>query len=225
MSYPKRTAFSGLGLLLVLAGLGVTAYVAEPTSAPPPALADDYSGAAGFVDFLAGDTAAARWYERYAAASDVVAPYADRVARLPGRWHLLVVAETWCTDALNSVPYLARLAEQSANLELRVVRRADAQHLLDAHRVDGRGRIPLVLVLDESRTEWGAFIERPAALVRALETPSREDRGTRVRAFYAEDGGRAVLDDVVRLLEGAARGVALATGTIPDSYEQIECGN
>lgn len=228
MSYRRRTTLSMLALVLVVAGTGVALGVASPWNARVSGelvvRAEEYALGAGFEEFLAGDTAAARWYERYEAAGDVVAPLAERVARLPGRWHLLVVAETWCTDALNSVPYLARLAEASDNLELRIVRRDEAKHLLDAHEVDGRGRVPTVLVLDASHTEWAAFVERPAALRRALEAPSDEDRGTRVRAFYAADGGRAVLDDVVKLLEGAARGVALATGTIPETYEQVECG-
>jgi hypothetical protein len=222
MSSIRYALVAGLVLFLVLAA-ALRMHTTASTPSGPLVLPEEFGAAAVYESFLAADTAAESWRARYAAASKVVEPFQARVARLEGQWYLLVVAETWCSDATNSVPYLARLADESPNLELRVLRRADAKSLLDAHKIDGRGRIPLVLVLDSTFTEWGAFIERPAALRRALDEPSGEDRGTRVRAWYAADGGREVLRDVTMLLEGAARGVAVATGAVPEEYETVQC--
>ena len=60
-----------------------------------------------------------------------------RTAAVPGRWHLLVMVEDWCGDAVNTVPHLARLAERAPNLDLRVVGRDDNPELMDAHLTNG----------------------------------------------------------------------------------------
>ena len=46
-----------------------------------------------------------------------------RAAALTERWHLLVMVEDWCGDAVNTVPHLARLAELSPMLDLRIIGR------------------------------------------------------------------------------------------------------
>src|SRR5215210_1741648 len=49
--------------------------------------------------------------------------YVRRVTALPGRWHLLVLSEDWCGDAVNTVPVLAKLVERTPNADLRVLGR------------------------------------------------------------------------------------------------------
>ena len=58
----------------------------------------------------------------------------DTVARVDGPYRLLVLAEDWCGDAVNTVPWLARLAEESEHLELRVLRRDEHPALMATHR-------------------------------------------------------------------------------------------
>ena len=49
--------------------------------------------------------------------------YLQRVDAVPGDWHLLVLSEDWCGDAVNTVPVVAKLAALSPTLELRVLAR------------------------------------------------------------------------------------------------------
>jgi hypothetical protein len=53
-----------------------------------------------------------------------------------------VLSEDWCGDAVNSVPYLARLAELAPNLDLRVLARDENPDLMDAHLTRGSRSIP-----------------------------------------------------------------------------------
>jgi hypothetical protein len=43
-----------------------------------------------------------------------------RVQALGGHWHLLVLSEDWCGDAVNIVPIVAKLAESVSNMDLRI---------------------------------------------------------------------------------------------------------
>ena len=131
-----------------------------------------------------------------------------RVAELEGTWHLLALSEDWCGDAVNTLPVIAKLAALSPNLDLRVLARDRNLDLMDAHLTGTSRSIPVVMVLDESYRERAWWGSRPAELQawvlssgHALE---KEARYLEVRRWYARDGGRTTLEEVVATLERAA---------------------
>lgn len=131
-----------------------------------------------------------------------------RVEGLPGDWHLLVLAEDWCEDAVNTVPVLARLAAEASNLDLRILDRDENPDLMDAHLSDGSRSIPVVMVLDDEYVERGWWGPRPGelqewVLEEGLGMPSGE-RYKVTRRWYARDRGCTTLDEVIRELEKAA---------------------
>ena len=130
---------------------------------------------------------------------------AARVAALPGRWHLVVLVEDWCGDAVNTVPYVARLAEQAPNVELRVVGRDANPDLMDAHLTGASRSIPVVIVYDEELRELGWWGPRPAELQAWALGPGRElekaERYREIRRWYARDRGRSTLVELLDLLE------------------------
>ncbi|PYP76824.1 MAG: hypothetical protein DMD35_17180 [Gemmatimonadetes bacterium] len=137
-------------------------------------------------------------------------PYVERVSSLPGRWHLLVLSEDWCGDAVNTVPVVARLAERCANLDLRVLGRDANPDLMDAHLTGSSRSIPVIIVLDEAFVErvwWGP---RPTVLQRWVsgqgQLLEKTTRYREARTWYARDRGRTTLEEVVSMLERAAAG-------------------
>ncbi len=132
--------------------------------------------------------------------------------QLPAKRHLLVLVEDWCGDAFNSVPWLARLADEvPERLELRVLRRDENLDLMDAHLSPTGGRaIPVVMVLDEDYEEIGWWGSRPAELQAWFEdnrdTLERSELYRLMRLWYARDRGVSTLTEVLQV---AAAGVAL----------------
>ena len=186
----------------------VSAQVPSARPVPHP-IAHRFQMAATYEQFTSADTARReQWRRNYDEAAAPLAAVAARARALPGRWHLLIVAESWCNDAANSVPYLARLAAENPNIEVKLLRTADAQDLLDAHKLDGRSATPLVLVFDDQFVERGAWIERPAALralIQAKEGRTCEDAlREEVSKWRAADGGRSVLAELLSLMERQA---------------------
>ncbi len=167
-----------------------------------------FESALPFAAFLEQAQAnAALWRDTYRLAR-VPADATARLAAIPGRWHLLVIVEDWCGDAVNTVPLLARLAELAPNVALRIVGRDDNPDLMDAHLTNGSRSIPIVMVLDEDHEEVGWWGPRPSALQRwvrdegmALE---KGERYRHVRTWYARDRGRTTVDEVIDVVERAA---------------------
>ena len=143
----------------------------------------------------------------------VPAELAERAARWKEQRRLLVLSEDWCGDAVNSVPFIARLAEE-AGLELRIIARDQYPHVMDAHLTRGARSIPVVIALDPDYRELGWWGPRPAELQawfsetgRAMPSP---ERYRHIRRWYAQDRGRSIMREVVELLEGQQKGRQVA---------------
>jgi len=81
----------------------------------------------------------------------------DEVQKLPKQtW--LIITETWCGDAANSVPAITKLAEQNAAIDVRIVMRDENPELMDMFLTNGGRSIPKVIGLDENLHvlfDWG----------------------------------------------------------------------
>jgi hypothetical protein len=133
----------------------------------------------------------------------------ERIRSLTARRHLLVLSEDWCGDAVNTVPYLARLAEAVPQLDLRVLERDQNLDLMDAHLTGTARAIPVAMVLDEEYRELGWWGSRPEPLQRWVKSEeaqqlSKDDRYQEMRRWYARDQGRTTLEEIARLLERTA---------------------
>jgi hypothetical protein len=166
-----------------------------------------YLGAPEFEEVLASATKnpdlwAAVW--RRAAVPD---EFVQRVAALGDAWHLLVLSEDWCGDAVNTVPVVARLAQLAPNMDLRVLARDRNPDLMDAHLTGTSRSIPVVIALDEEFTERGWWGPRPAVLQQWALGPGqaleKEARYREIRSWYAHDKGRTTLEEVVGMMERA----------------------
>ncbi|HVX41173.1 MAG TPA: thioredoxin family protein [Gemmatimonadaceae bacterium] len=169
-------------------------------------VAEQYAGALTYRQFVASDAGrSAEWTRAYENAKATVDAALPRARAFPGHWHLFVVAESWCSDAMASVPYLARLADEDSALDLRLLRRADAQAMLQSHLFKGRAATPLVVLYDDQFVERGVWIERPAALRAFIAERSGklDDDGLSgaIREWRAKDAGRSVLVEILSLLE------------------------
>lgn len=77
--------------------------------------------------------------------------------------HVLVITEDWCGDALANVPVLAKLAQASGKLNLRLFLRDQNLDLADHYLKEGKYRsVPVFVFFDQQMRELGHFIERPA---------------------------------------------------------------
>lgn len=164
-----------------------------------------YQNALSFAEFLESATSQQEmWASTYRRAV-VPAALAERAERLVGPWHLLVLAEDWCGDAFNTVPFLARLAETTDGLDLRILSRDENPDLMDAHLTGTARSIPVVMALDAVYVERGWWGPRPRELqtwfVSEGRTLPNGERYKELRRFYVQDRGRTTLDEVVELLE------------------------
>ena len=128
----------------------------------------------------------------------------ERLKRVGQGLRLLVVAEDWCPDSVNTVPYIATLAA-SAEIPLRIIDRTAGEPIMKRHHApDGRAVTPTVVFLRDGR-EVGAWVERPAALQQLFLSiaadPDAAKRFANRQAWYDADRGSMTLTEIVALAE------------------------
>ncbi|MCO5175785.1 MAG: thioredoxin family protein [Thermomicrobiales bacterium] len=75
---------------------------------------------------------------------------------------ILVLTEDFCGDSAQFIPPVARLARESADVDVRILRRDEHRDLAASYlRKDGYQAIPVFILLDRDGSERGYVIERP----------------------------------------------------------------
>jgi hypothetical protein len=186
------------------------------------ALTDIFENGLTYDEMVAAATANAENY-RIARAHAVAPPeYAARIASVGRRWHLVTVSEDWCGDSLNTLPWVDALADGSPLLDHRIIRRDQHPLVMDAHLTNGRTRsIPIVLLLDDHFVEcawWGPRPKQLQAWFESVEARAmtKEERYKALRTRYARDRGRAIMDEIVAMIEAVA--AQDAAGAIATSH-------
>src|SRR3954454_15786314 len=83
---------------------------------------------------------------------------------LPEPLNVLVIGEDWFGDVVAGLPVLAKLAEETGKLNVRVFLRDQNEDLMNQYLNQGLHKsIPVVVFFDQNMREIGHFIERPAA--------------------------------------------------------------
>ena len=84
--------------------------------------------------------------------------------RFPGTRRVLVISEDWCGTCLAHVPFVAKLVEGRADIEMRLFPRDANLDLMDQYLKSGRYRsIPVFAFFDEQMNELARFLEvRPS---------------------------------------------------------------
>ena len=121
------------------------------------------------------------------------------------------MAEDWCGDSANTIPYVAKLDDVADNLTMRIIDSEVGRAIMEAHLTpDGRPATPTVILLTEDFEEAGCFVERPRILqdwwLESAEQLEHEDRLEQKYAWYDEDQGQETLKEIVEMIEAATEG-------------------
>ena len=121
----------------------------------------------------------------------------------------LVLTEAWCGDAAQNVPVIAKMAEQTDNIDLKFILRDENLEIMDEYLTNGGRSIPKLVCLDaETLDELGSWGPRPAeAQQKAMqwkkdESISKEEWAEKLHKWYASDKTEQLQDEFEELIGG-----------------------
>lgn len=119
----------------------------------------------------------------------------------------LVLTESWCGDAAQSIPAIHKLSELNAGIELKIVLRDAHPELMDAFLTNGTRSIPKLIVFDTEQQkvigDWGPRPSTATQMVQAYKaahgmlTPAFK---MDLQVWYTKDKGVTIFEDLAMLL-------------------------
>ena len=125
--------------------------------------------------------------------------------RQPMIW--LVITEGWCGDAGQLLPFVAKLADENPNVELKLVLRDENPDLMNRFLTNGARSIPIIIGLSQNLDLLGHWGPRPVPIQKEfLENKISQERSGKefseyMHLWYAKDKGVTFQNEFLAILE------------------------
>jgi hypothetical protein len=130
------------------------------------------------------------------------------------KWYWVVLAEGWCGDVSQNLPVIAKIADASGNIDLKILLRDQNLDIMDQYLTNGGRSIPKLICLDaDSLSELGTWGPRPEVLQKMVmeakekKDPDRprkewvEDIHEKMHKWYADDKGETIQKEFIGLIK------------------------
>ncbi|PQB05813.1 thioredoxin family protein [Aureitalea marina] len=119
----------------------------------------------------------------------------------------LVITESWCGDAAQSIPVMQRLLELSDDAQIKIVLRDQHPQLMDAFLFDGTRSIPVLIVVDNTSGQIvGSWGPRPGVINEQVREYKKQHGGLTaefkkdLQRWYNKDKGLTTMQDLSELI-------------------------
>lgn len=146
-----------------------------------------------------------RWAKKMVIEEDVLTLFRN----VKHEQHWLVLTESWCGDAAQSLPFIAAVAAINPKLQLRLLWRDENEPIIDAYLTNGKSRsIPRLIAFAPDLEELFTWGPRPKPLQVLVEKKLTE--GVPYKAFsadvqkwYNKDKGATIVHELAELVRSA----------------------
>ena len=123
----------------------------------------------------------------------------------PQTW--LVLTESWCGDAAQTMPILNKIANENANINFKIVLRDEHLELMDAFLTNGGRSIPKLIALDKGNNVLYSWGPRPTVATKMVADYKAVNGGLdpefkkALQVWYNKDKGKSVQEDFIAFLK------------------------
>lgn len=118
----------------------------------------------------------------------------------------LVITESWCGDAAQTLPVLNKIAEVSDNIDLRIILRDEHSELMDNFLTNGTRSIPKLVILNpdlDVMTTWGPRTAAATELVNDYKEKYGKidaEFKARLQMWYNKDKGLNIINELSEIV-------------------------
>ena len=119
----------------------------------------------------------------------------------------LVLTESWCGDAAQSMPVINKLAKIAPHVEMKVALRDENVELMQHFLTNGGMSIPKLIAIDNaSKVVLGEWGPRPTVAAKMVADYKEAHGGLTpefkqdLQVWYTKDKGQAIIDDLEKIL-------------------------
>lgn len=134
---------------------------------------------------------------------------ASCIASSTQKVNFLVITETWCGDAAQNIPFLAKMVALNPLWDMKLVFRDENEALINQYLTNGGKSIPKVIVLDENFEEMFNWGPRPALAQQLVmdykNKPEPKEEyavfAESLHLWYAKNRGQALQEEWGQILK------------------------
>lgn len=125
----------------------------------------------------------------------------------------LLITESWCGDAAQTIPVIHKVAEASDFIDLKLAYRDENMELMNQFLTNGNQAIPKLIILDSNQqvlSDWGPRPKTATQMVNNYKTEHGALDATfkeMLQNWYNKDKGIDTLDDLNKLLTNIIRAI------------------
>jgi hypothetical protein len=132
----------------------------------------------------------------------------ETIAKIFEKWTWIVLVESWCGDGAQNLPVVAKIAECSPNIKLKILLRDENLGIMDAYLTNGSRSIPKLICINSTTNEeigtWGSRPVKIQQMVKEYKAQnpqsSHDDFVKSLHLWYAKDKGESLQKDFEKLL-------------------------
>lgn len=119
----------------------------------------------------------------------------------------VVLTESWCGDAAQSLPVLHLMEEYGNKIELKLLLRDEHLDVMDSHLTNGSRSIPKLICLEKDTLKqvfvWGPRPAEAQNLAQSLlaNGVDKETKGLEIQKWYNADKGQSIQNEIELLLK------------------------
>lgn len=119
----------------------------------------------------------------------------------------LVLTESWCGDAAQTLPVINKIAEMNPKIELKVVSRDENESLMNQFLTNGSKSIPKLIVIEKETNKvlnsWGPRSKTATKLVeeyKEIHGKLDDEFKKELQYWYNNDKGKSIEIDLIEFL-------------------------
>ena len=119
----------------------------------------------------------------------------------------LVLTESWCGDAAQTLPILNKFAETNQKIDFKVVLRDENEELMNRFLTNGSKSIPKLIVIDNSSKQvlktWGPRTQKASKMVLDYKKEHGkidETIKTELQKWYNQDRGSQIEKELIEII-------------------------
>ncbi|SMG38507.1 Thioredoxin [Marivirga sericea] len=148
-----------------------------------------------------------RWDKKIKVDEDL----SQQIKDLP-KMNWLVITEAWCGDAAQNIPFIAKLADENSNIDLRFIMRDENLEIMNHYLTNGAKSIPILIMMDENFNDLATWGPRPEPVqkmvMEAKEKPNLDQPKfiESIHKWYAVDKNKRISEEFTNLLNEITHG-------------------
>ncbi|NAS31287.1 thioredoxin family protein [Flavobacteriaceae bacterium R38] len=131
----------------------------------------------------------------------------EKANNFKGNVTWLVLTESWCGDAAQTMPVMQKIADLNEGIDFKVILRDENEELMDQFLTNGGRSIPKLIMIDNTTNEvlnsWGP---RPSVATKMVEDYKKEhgkltpEFKQDLQVWYNKDKGQNTAEDLIEMI-------------------------